>query len=149
MNLQDLVNRTRVYTRDFTGSIYRETDIDIFLKEAFNRFAIIPELSNIIYPNSKTVSITLIPEPYQYLLSIYASSRCLFQDEQDYRAGTLMNEFENKLEELKSLIEGGDIVIIGLNNLPVEILPSNDYVVDMYFEKRISDSDIFDTEPVM
>lgn len=149
MLLQELFNRTRVYTRDFTGSIYRESDIDIFLKEGFNRFSIIPEFISLTYPASKSDSVTLIPDQYQYLLSIYASSRCLFQDEQDYRAGTLMNEFESKLEELKALIEGGSIVIKGLDGLPIETSSSNDYVVDVYFDKTYSDADFFDTEPTM
>ena len=140
MTLQDLINRTRVYTRDFTGSIYRETDIIVFLDEAFNRFSIIPELGNAVCPVSKVVEIELVPKTFQYLLSIYASSRCLLQDEQDYRAGTLMNEFEAKLEELKSLIECGDIIIKdALGN--VTVVPPANFVVDEYFDKISYDDD--------
>lgn len=142
MTLQELINRVRIYTRDFTGSIYRETDIDIFLKESFDRFSIIPEFSSLSYPLTKTSSITLIPEHYQYLLPIYASSRCLFQDEQDYRAGTLMNEFETKLEELKSLIEGGNIVIKDANGNAIIPVLYEDSVVDVYFNKVIHDDEL-------
>ena len=141
MTLQELINRTRTYTRDFTGSIYREVDILIFMEEAFNRFAIIPEFSTLVYSPIKTTSVPLIPYQYQYLLPIYASSRCLFQDEQDYRAGTLMNEFETKLEELKSSIESGDIIIKDELGVPVETTVPNGYVVDEYFDKRITDEE--------
>jgi hypothetical protein len=143
MTLQELINRVRTYTRDFTGSIYREVDIDIFLRESFDRFSIIPEFSTLTYPATKPTVVELIPERYQYLLSIYASSRCLFQDEQDYRAGTLMNEFETKLEELKSLIESGDIIIKGTDGNTITISQPNDYVVDIYFDKGVDDNDYF------
>lgn len=142
MTLQDLINRVRVYTRDFTGSIYREADIDIFLREAFDRVSIVPELATVSYPTDKLSEITIMPKAYQYLLSIYASSRCLFQDEQDYRAGTLMNEFETKFEELKSLIESGNIVIKDSNGNDIEPTSYNDFVVDVYFDKTISDKDL-------
>ena len=141
MTLQDLINRVRVYTRDFTGSIFREADIDIFLKESFNRCKVIPELSTLTYPNGKSVEIALIPESHQYLLSLYASSRCLFQDEQDYRAGTLMNEFENKLEELHSLVECGQIVIKDANGIAVSSPLFNGFVVNEYFDVVIPDDE--------
>lgn len=142
MTLQDLVNRVRVYTRDFTGSIYREADIDIFLREAFDRVTIVPELATVIYPSDKLTEITIMPRAYQYLLSLYASSRCLFQDEQDYRAGTLMNEFESKFEELKSLIEGGNIIIKDANGNAIVPDEYNDFVVNVYFDETISDEDL-------
>lgn len=53
----------------------------------------------------------MIPEQYQHLLAVYAAARCFSQDERHYQATTLMNEFEIKLEEMKSLIESGQIVI--------------------------------------
>ena len=141
MTLQELINRTRTYTRDFTGSIYREVDILIFMEEAYNRFAIIPEFSNLVYDGIKANPVPLIPYRYQHLLPIYASSRCFFQDEQDYRAGTLMNEFETKLEELKSLIESGDIIIKDADGIAVVNSLANGYVVNEYFDATISDED--------
>ena len=141
MTLQELINRTRVYTRDFTGSIFREADIDIFLREAFNRVKIIPELKSLIYPATKLVEISVMPATHQYIFSLYASSRCFFQDEQDYRAGTLMNEFEVKLEELTSLIQSGQILVTGTDGLSVEVSSFNDSVVDEYFDKRYSDDE--------
>lgn len=141
MTLQEIFNRVRIYTRDFTGSIYRESDIDVFTQEAFDRFNIIPELVGIQYPSAKTDLITLIPNQYQYLLALYASSRCLFQDEQDYRAGTLMNEFELKLEEFKSLVDGGTIVIKDADGNPIITDNFMDSVTDVYFDKTISDDE--------
>jgi hypothetical protein len=142
MTLQELVNRVRIYTRDFTGSIYRGTDIDVFLKEAFDRVTIIPELTNASYPTNSDTEITVIPTHYQYLLSLYASSRCLFQDEQDYRAGTLMNEFELKLDELKSLVDSGAVIIKDADGNAVVNDSLMDGVVDVYFDKTISDDEL-------
>jgi hypothetical protein len=145
MTLQEIFNRVRIYTRDTTGSIFSEADITIFVEEAFNRFTIIPAFEGLIYPSAKTTQIKMIPVNFQYLLSLYGASRCLFQDEQDYRAGTLMNEFEQKMEEMYNLIEQGQIVIKDNNGLSVVIKSFNDSVVDVYFNKRISDDDIFGT----
>lgn len=145
MTLQEIFNRVRIYTRDTTGSIFPETDIIIFVEEAFNRLTTIAELNGLVCPQDKTIQITMIPTRFQYLLALYGASRCLFQDEQDYRAGTLMNEFEQKMDEMHNLIDSGQLVIKYANGVSVAISNFNDSVVDEYFVKRISDEDNFDT----
>lgn len=108
-----LVLRVRALTRDFTNSVFREIDIIDFLNEGIDRFKqVIPQFKNVPYLLSTTSEPTLIPEAYQHLLAVYAAARCFGQDERHYQATTLMNEFEIKLEELKGLIESGQIAIV-------------------------------------
>lgn len=107
-----IVSRVRSLTRDFTSSIFREIDIVDFINEAIDRFRqAIPQLKDIEYLLTTTSEPSMIPEQYQHLLAVYAAARCFSQDERHYQATTLMNEFEIKLEEMKSLIESGQIVI--------------------------------------
>ena len=113
MQRTKLILRVRSLTRDFTNSIFRETDIIDFINEAIDRFKqTIPQLKSLTYLATPTSEPSLIPEQYQHLLAVYASSRCFGQDERHYQATTLMNEFEVKLEEMKGLIENGQLIII-------------------------------------
>lgn len=108
-----LVLRVRSLTRDFSNSIFREIDIVDFINEGINRFKqVIPQFKSIPYLLTPSAEPALIPEAYQHLLAVYAAARCFSQDERHYQATTLMNEFEIKLEEMKGLIESGEIVII-------------------------------------
>lgn len=143
MNLKDLNQRVRSYTRDFNESIYRKQDIDNYIIEACNRLRSIPELLTMRDPTSLN-SPTILPNEYHYLIALYSASRCFFQDEQDYRAGTLMNEFELKMEELRSKIENGEIKL--KDELGQEIKPDTsgaiDYIDDVYFEKFPYDEEV-------
>ena len=113
MKRVQLINRVRSLTRDFSNSIFREQDIIDFINEGINRFKqVIPEFSSMDRLLVQDQEPTLIPESYQHLLAVYATSRCFGQDERHYQATTLMNEFETKLDELKQAIENGDITII-------------------------------------
>ena len=113
MDFRQLTAKVRSLTRDFTNSIFRENDIQDFINESIMRIKqVVPELRSmerLIAPDQKP---SLLPEQYHHLLSIYAISRCFAQDERHYQATTYMNEFEVKLEEMKSLIEAGDLIIV-------------------------------------
>lgn len=108
-----IVARVRSLTRDFTNSIFRENDIVDFINEAIDRFRqAIPQLKNMKHLLTPTSEPSMLPEQYQHLLAVYAAARCFSQDERHYQATTLMNEFEVKLEEMRSLVESGQIVIV-------------------------------------
>lgn len=144
MNQTELVARVRALTRDFNGSIFRETDVLNFINEAIDRVReIVTELQTMSYPKDSNSEIEMLPQQYHHLLAVYSASRCLFQDEQDYRAGTLMNEFELKLEELLGKIADGSIVIKNPDGSEVTQAYVEDYVQDIYFDKSISDDDYF------
>jgi len=121
MNRLQLVNRVKSLTRDFTGSIFRENDMVDFVDEGIDRVRqVIPELSGMVHLVSTTSEVALMPDSYHYLLAIYSASRCFSQDESQYQATVMMNEFETKLLELKNGIQSGEIILIGVDVLNVE-----------------------------
>lgn len=116
MNRLQITQRVRTLTRDLTNSIFREQDIIDFINEGIARFIqVIPELKGMSMLYTHTAEPTLLPLEYRHLLALYSSSRCFSQDERHYQATTLMNEFEVKLEELRTNIENGIVVILDAN----------------------------------
>ena len=143
MKRLELISRVRSNTRDFSNSIFRETDIIDYLNEGINRFKqVIPELLGVVPLLAQNQEVILIPSQYQVLLSTYASARCFAQDERHYQATTLMNEFEVKLQELLSEIECGNIVILDTLGVPIVIPLKYNYVdTEAYFGKIYTDLD--------
>lgn len=129
MTLLQLVQRVRAITRDLTNSIFREQDIRDFINEGVHRFQQrIPELRNMEELVALQEGIKTLPKPYHHLLSVYAISRCFAQDERHYQASTYMNEFEVKVEELKSAIEAGEVIIVDENGDEIVADTAVDYV---------------------
>jgi hypothetical protein len=144
MTLNDLILRTRSYVRDSSGSIFTKEDVVSYINEAIDRIKMIIQLKGTNNLVALTDTPTLIPSEYHYLLAVYSASRCMFQDEQESRSSTLMNEFETKLEELKSKIDNGEIVIKDVNGNIVTVTINVDYVINEYFDEVVSDVDYFD-----
>lgn len=138
MKRLDLVKRVRALTRDFSNSIFREEDVIDFINEGIERFQqVVPQLEGLPYLLSNDSEPTMIPSRYQHLLAVYATSRCFNQDERHYQASTYMNEFETKLDEMKSKIEAGEVEIIDPETgEPVIVEHAPDYVTDTYFANR-------------
>lgn len=138
MNRTELGARTRSMLRDFSGAVFRPSDVDAYINEGIDRFKqVIPEFEKMEYlPDGLSIPV-MIPTAYQHLLSLYSASRCFGQDDRHYQSSTYMNEFETKLHELKAKIESGKVVIIDPDtNLPVVMPYVEDYVRDNYFMKR-------------
>lgn len=145
MNRLQLIQRVRANTRDFQNATFREQDIIDYINEGIDRFMeVIPELSGLTYLLSNTQIPSLIPSPYHYLLATFSTSRCFFQDDRNYQASTLMNEFEVKLEELKNRVEAGEITIINPETgLAVTTDNPIDYVdLSAYFDDYDDDVDL-------
>jgi hypothetical protein len=144
MKRVEIILRVRGYTRDFSNSIFRETDIVDYINEAISRFKqVIPQLKNMVKLENSEQTPILLPEEYHHLLAIYAASRCFAQDERHYQATTLMNEYEVKLEELKGRIESGEVKIVDSTNAPVTVDNDVDYVdTTVYFGKYNNDVDL-------
>lgn len=131
MNRAQLVTRVRQHTRDLSNSIFREIDIVDFINEGIERIKqVIPQLKDMPLLLSNTAMMSYLPVQYQHLVAIYATSRCYSQDERHYQATNFMNEFEVKLEELKQLIEIGEIKIYDADGNEVDMSMENmtDYV---------------------
>lgn len=130
MTRTQLIARVRAITRDRTASVFLEADIISFLDEAIDRCKqIIVELADEVYLTTATTAPALIPEKFQHLLAIYASSRCFFQDDRHFQATNLMNEFEVKLNYFKSLIDSGEVFIYELVD-GVSTVVTNDNEMD-------------------
>lgn len=144
MKRLDLIVRVRSLTRDFSNSIFRESDIVDYINEGINRIRqVIPELSGLSELTDNAQSPDLLPEQYHHLLALYSASRCFGQDERHYQASNFMNEFETKLDEMKVSIEEGRIKIIDpQTNQPINSTYEPDYVVDNYFKTtKLTDFD--------
>lgn len=144
MKRLELIRRVRSLTRDFSNSIFREQDIIDFINEGIDRFKqIIPELKGVEKLLANNQEVILIPEEYQHLLSVYATSRCFNQDERHYQAVNYMNEFETKLYSLKDSIDNGDVIITDEEGNVVEAgSGSVDYVnLESYWGIRTHDEE--------
>jgi hypothetical protein len=140
MTRRDLISRVRSNTRDFTNSVFRETDIVSYINEGIDRMKqLIRELRGEIYLSDNNEKPILIPEMYHHVLAIYSTARCFAQDERNYQATTMMNEFEVKLSELVTAIQAGDIIIVDSNNVEVEANYPTEYVeTESYWGKTMS-----------
>lgn len=136
MNRDELVIRTRKYVRDTTASIFAKQDIEDYINESIDRVKSVKALSGMKRLLNGNDTPAYLPEEYHYLLSTYAASRCFGQDERHYQSTLFMNEFENKLEELRTKIENGEVTIYDENGNAIKDENLIDYVKNEYFEKK-------------
>ena len=144
MTLNELMQKTRRYTRDTTGALFPQEDIIDFCNEGIHRMKqIVFEFKDVNKLKSNNDEVNIIPVEYQHLISVYSASRCFSQDEQQYQASTYMNEFEVKMNELKNAIANGDVTLIDADGNVIKTVGIGgvDAVVDVYFNKR-SDGDV-------
>ena len=147
MQRSHIVARVRSLTRDFSNSIFREADIIDFINEGIDRIKqSIRELKGMTHLSTNLAIPSLLPDEYHHLLAIYATARCFGQDERHYQASTHMNEFEVKLEELRTAIENGEVIITDENgdeissDLPIDYVDLTAY----YGSKKTILADIDD-----
>lgn len=137
MNRMLLIQRVRNLTRDLSNAIFREIDIIDYINESIDRIKqVIPELVGMQYLTSNEDSPSFLPSHYHHLIAIYATSRCFGQDERHYQATNFMNEFETKMDDLKSEISNGQVVIKDAQGIPVVLQHASAYVSDNYFASR-------------
>lgn len=135
MRRLDLILRVRSITRDFSNSIFRESDIIAFLNEGIDRITqVIPEMTELVYLDFNSDEPKMLPKSYHNLLALYASSRCFSQDERHYQGTNLMNEFESKLDDLKNDVEIGRVKIALSDGTTITTGNPNDFVVDDYYD---------------
>ena len=142
MKRSEIISRVRNLTRDLSNSIFREVDIIDYINEGVDRCVqVIPELSGMVHLTDNNDVPILLPTHYHHLLSVYTASRCFGQDERHYQATTFMNEFEQKLDELKMAIESGSVVIKNPDGSVVTRDLNSEYVKDVYFAPYYGDDD--------
>jgi hypothetical protein len=137
-----LKKRVRSITRDLSDSIFRDVDVTDYINEGIDRvIQVLPMLAGMEHLTGDNDEPALLPKQYHHVLSVYSASRCYFQDERHYQASTLMNEFEVKMDELKTKIENGEITITDSNGDEVSLTYKVDYVTDNYFYDALDTSD--------
>lgn len=125
----DIITEVRVMTRDLTNSVFRESDIVIFVNQAIDRMKqLIPQLDAMVSLTAPNQEPIILPSKYHSLISVFATARCFGQDERHYQATTFMNEFEQKMDEFKTAIENGEIVLTDAENNPIEGTYNVEYV---------------------
>ena len=132
MNRMELSKRVRSLTRDLNNATFREDDVLNYLNEGIERIAqIIPEFEGMPYLEKGTDKPLYLPPSYHHLLALYGASRCFYQDERHFQAGNMMNEFEAKLDKLRSDIDRGHVKIVDAegNALNFAEMYDNEYVV--------------------
>lgn len=137
MNLIELMNKVRRYTRDTTGSLFASEDIQDFLNEGIDRIRAIPELRNMVKLQTNTDEVNLLPDEYQYFIALYGASRCFTQDEQHYQAEQFMSEFESKLYNLEKDIGSGKIEIKDPSGNTIVDTSRFDAVENVYFDLEV------------
>jgi hypothetical protein len=140
MNRLTLIQRVRSLTRDLSNAIFREIDIIDYLNEGVDRLRqIIPEFEVMPYLDKSADEPSMLPKSYHHILAVYSASRCFGQDERHYQASTFMNEFETKLDELKTNVEIGRVKILDpVTGIPIVSEYNSTYVTENYFEQRYS-----------
>lgn len=136
MTLLQIIQRVRQHTRDLSNSIFRERDIIDFVNEGLERMQqVIPAFETMEELQELDDTPSLVPKRYHHLLSTYATSRCFGQDERHYQSTVFSNEFETKLDELKVLIEIGDVIIVDEDGNPIDAgrEHANEYVKNEYY----------------
>lgn len=141
MNRTQLISMVRSNARDFTNSIFRESDIVLYINEGVDRIKqVIKECKPMVYLTAPTQSPIILPDEYHSLLSTFATARCFAQDESLMRSISFMNEFEQKLSELKQDIQSGDIELVDGNGDVVESVYEPEYVdLESYWEEPLTE----------
>jgi hypothetical protein len=141
MDRISLIARVRSITRDLSSSIFREIDITDYINEGIDRIKmVVPEMAGMLWLYGSSDEPILLPQQYHHLLALYSSSRCFGQDERHYQSSNYMNEFEQKLDEMKMKIESGELIIIDPAT-GIKLVLNTDYAIDFvvtnnYFASR-------------
>lgn len=137
MNRLELMQRTRSLVRDISNSFFREDDIINYLNEGIERVGQrISELKDMPLLLNRLDEVQLLPRQWHHLLAVYCASRLCTHDERHYQAGTFMNEFETKLDELSGLVNSGEVEIVDADGNLVDANRKHEYVSNRYFMNR-------------
>jgi len=143
MRRVDIISEVRIMTRDLTNSVFRESDIIVFINQGIDRIKqLISQLDGMVSLTAPNQEPIILPVKYHSLISVFATARCFGQDERHYQATTFMNEFETKMEEFRSAVENGEIVLTNPDATPIEGSYNIEYVdLDAYWSEEATDLD--------
>lgn len=130
MNRAEIRDRVYIYTRDPQRNLYPERSVYEFINEGISRCrTYIDEFYDMPFLKYNTDIPQLLPVEYHHLLALYSAARCFDMEERFYQATQKMNEFEIKLDELRTRIRNGELIIIDAEGNPRNTLMSQDEYV--------------------
>lgn len=102
-DIDTCVEDVRRVLNDDTENVWTNTTIKYYINNAISIIKnTVPEYFTTLV--KVTTGDILIDSVYEELLVLFATARCLEQDEQDYRAAKQMNEFESRRSEMEEKI---------------------------------------------
>lgn len=133
MNLRELRKMARTLARDSKEHMFTSRMIDELINQGIDRLRQYPVFKTMEYLEDDDDVPSILPEPYHYILSMFASARLMEYDERHYEALDRRNEFETLLSQLLSEIENDRVTGAEDNLTNGEYI---DAVKDVYFCRR-------------
>lgn len=135
MTFQELINLTKVYTRDTDSRIFSDEDIKMFINQGIDRIKQYSIFETMGYLKLNSDVPELLPSMYHYILALFSASRLFDNDERFYEGAEKRNEFEQTFADMIERIESGELII---KDIEGNIIENNtyvsDYVNDVYFK---------------
>lgn len=148
MTLADILNLSRLHTRDTDSALFSNAMCIIYANECIDRLRQWKPLSGMLHLKILSDVPIILPEPWHYLISLFVSSRCFDYDERFYEASEKRDEFENAFAQLRADVECGTIVLFDADGIPVDLSVDGECVIDcvkdIYFGTQLKDEDVIE-----
>ena len=135
MTFQELINLTKVYTRDTDSRVFSDEDIKMFINQGIDRVRQYNIFETMGYLKLNSDVPELLPSMYHYILALFSASRLFDNDERFYEGTDKRNEFEQTFADMIERIEGGELIV---KDIEGNIIENNtyvsDHVNDVYFK---------------
>jgi hypothetical protein len=134
MTLNELIHQTRLFTRDTFSNVFLEADIVTFINQGISRVRQYKPFRTMPYLSAKGESPVILPEPYHYLLPLFAAARLFDMDERFSEGTEKRNEFEYYFADLIGEIQAGNVELTDGTGTAIDDTTNViDYVTDTYF----------------
>ena len=135
MTFQELINLTKVYTRDTDSRIFTDVDIRMFINQGIDRIKQYNVFESMEYLSNLSDIPKLLPSMYHYILALFSASRLFDTDERFYEGTEKRNEFEQVFADVVDRIENGSLIITDESGSVIDNTTNViDHVVDVYFK---------------
>lgn len=142
------ITDVRRVLNDDTTDVWTDDDIIAYVNESLLLIKnTIPEYFDTLVEVTLATDTIIIDNVYRSLVTLFASARCLEQDEQDYKAQKQMNEFEARRVEMEDKIYTSVAYQTKLDAAIVAGTISTDYVKDVYFDNYSDEDTIAPLDP--
>lgn len=148
MTLSDILELSKLHTRDTNSALFNNVMCTIYVNEGIDRMRQWKPLRGMAHLVNETDEPTILPDEWHYLLALWVSSRCFDFDERFYEATEKRDEFENAFAQFRADVECGTITLYGSDGNPIDLSTEGDcvidYIKDVYFKNPIKDEDVIE-----